>query len=84
MLLEHPLRCNRNEQIEQLREDLMLGQKPEPSGRDQALETLCMLLLLLCLLAVLIYGSLSSTTVVVAAPPGLEASSPGAGSAPAP
>jgi hypothetical protein len=65
-------------------EDRMLGQDPDPGGRDQAFETLCLLLLLLCLLGVLIYGSLSSTTVVVAAPPGLEALSSGAGRAPAP
>ena len=57
----------------------MVRQKPDPSGRDRALETFSILLLLLCLLGVLIYASLSSTTVVVAAPPGLEALSPGAG-----
>lgn len=62
----------------------MLGPKLDPSGRDQALETLCMFLLVLCLLAVLIYGSLSSTTVVVAAPPGQEASNPAPDRAPAP
>jgi hypothetical protein len=62
----------------------MVRHTPDPSARDRAIETLCILLLLLCLGVVLIYASLSSTTVVVAAPPVLEALSPGAGRAPAP
>ena len=82
---KQPLPSDPIRQIDQLLvEDMMVRQKPDLSGRDRALEAFSILLLLLCLLGVVLYASLSSTTVVVAAPPGLEASSPGAGRAPPP
>ena len=65
-------------------EDVVVRQKPDPSGRDRMLEAFSILLVLLCLLGVVIYASLSSTTVVVAAPPGLEALTPGADRTPPP